>query len=55
MFASRRKEPPPSAHSFSSFWDIALCALQSSQPEKPADLVFRYSKLPGELEKSTLA
>jgi hypothetical protein len=23
MFASRRKEPPPSAHSFSRFWDIA--------------------------------
>jgi hypothetical protein len=24
MFASRRKEPPPSAHRFNSFWDIAL-------------------------------
>jgi hypothetical protein len=23
MFASRRKEPPPSAHRFNSFWDIA--------------------------------
>jgi len=23
MFTSRRKEPPPSAHSFSRFWDIA--------------------------------
>lgn len=23
MFASRRKEPPPSAHRFSRFWDIA--------------------------------
>jgi len=34
---------------------VMMCALLSSQPEKPADLVFRYSKLPGELEKSTLA
>jgi hypothetical protein len=24
MFASRQKEPPPSAHSFSRFWDIAF-------------------------------
>ncbi len=23
MFASRRKEPPPSAHRFNRFWDIA--------------------------------
>jgi len=24
MFASRRKEPPPSAHPFNTVWDIAL-------------------------------
>jgi hypothetical protein len=34
---------------------VMMCALQSSQPEKTTDLVFRYSKLPGELEKSTHA
>ena len=35
MFTCRRKEPPPSAHAFNSFWDIALTSSSTERVEMP--------------------
>jgi hypothetical protein len=43
MFASRRKEPPPSAHPFNRFWDIALLRYQGVEIVSTAQALQRLT------------